>query len=154
MIFTRTSKGNTRPNGLFWGSTNPRQSMMTAPSMNVVSPLCSPLFICSLDQSPTRARTWGSKPKKVYPWGVPPRVSSRVQSPHVMSLHQSAPLVDSLNHVTRSVWAHSTLISCTGQDGELATIDCAVLCADRDPVRYVKDLASPPDGSRMFPRPL
>ena len=81
MIFTCTSKGNTLPNGLFSGSTDPRQSMMTAPSMNVASPLCSTLIICSLDQSPTRARTWGFKPKKVYPWGVPPRVSSRVQSP-------------------------------------------------------------------------
>ena len=38
----------------------------------------------------------GSKPKKVYPWGVPPRVSSRVQSPHVMSLHQSRSLKESV----------------------------------------------------------
>ena len=74
---------------------------------------------------------FGSKPKKVYPWGVPPRVSSRVQSPHVMSLHQSAPPVDSLNHVARSVWAHSTLFSAAVQDGELFAVDCAVLRADR-----------------------
>ena len=70
----------------------------------------------------------------MYPWGVPPRVSSRVQSPHVMSLHQSDPLVDSLNHVARPVLAHSTLFSCTGQDGEFAGIDCVVLRTDRDPV--------------------
>ena len=154
MIFTCTSKGNTLPNGLFSGSTDPRQSMMTAPSMNVASPLCSTLIICSLDQSPTRARTWGFKPKKVYPWGVPPRVSSRVQSPHVMSLHQSAPLVDSLNHVARSVWAHSTLFSVAVQDGELAAVHCAVLRTNRHVVRNVEDSPSPPDGSRMFPRPL
>ena len=52
------------------------------------------------------------------------------------------------------MWAHSTLFSCTGQDGELFTVDCPVLHADRDPVRYVKDPASPPDESRMFPRPV
>ena len=102
--------------------------------MNVASPLCSTLFICSLDQSPTRARTLFHRRKKVYPWGVPPRVSSRVQSPHAMSLHQSAPLVDSLNHVAPSVWAHSTLISCSGQDGELFAVDFAVLRTNRDPV--------------------
>ena len=96
----------------------------------------------------------GSKPKKVYPWGVPPRVSSRVQSPHVMSLHQSAPLNDSLNHVARPVLAHSTLISVAVQDGELATIIGVVLCTDRHIVRYVKDPAPPSDGSRMFPRPV
>ena len=42
-------------------------------------------------------------PKKVYPWGAPPRVSSHGQSSHVISLHQSAPLMESLNHVARSV---------------------------------------------------
>ena len=99
--------------------------------MNVASPLCSTLFIYSLDQSPPRARTFFYRRKKVYPWGVPPRVSSRVQSPHVMSLHQSAPLTDSLNHVARPVLAHFNLISVAVQDGELATIDCAVLCAHR-----------------------
>ena len=73
----------------------------------------------------------GVPTKKVYPWGAPPRVSSRVQSPHVMSLRQSAPLVDSLNHVARSVWAHSTLFSDAVQDGELFAVDCAVLRAAR-----------------------
>ena len=91
----------------------------------------------------------GVQTKKVYPWGVSPRVSSRVQSPHVMSLHQSAPLVDSLNHVARSVWAHSTLFSCTGQDGELATIDYAVLSAHRHVVRNVKDPVAPADETRL-----
>ena len=39
MILICTSKGNTLPNGLFWGSANPLQFMLTAPSMNVASPL-------------------------------------------------------------------------------------------------------------------
>ena len=71
-----------------------------------------------------------------------------------MSLHQSAPLNDSLNHVARPVLAHSTLISFAVQDGELATIIGVVLCTDRHIVRYVKDPAPPSDGSRMFPRPV
>ena len=96
----------------------------------------------------------GSNTENVFPWGVPPRVSSRVQSPHVMSLHQSAPLNDSLNHVARPVLAHSTLISVAVQDGELATIIGVVLCTDRHIVQYVKDPAPPSDGSRMFPRPV
>ena len=45
----------------------------------------------------------GVPPKKVYPWGAPPRISSRGQTPHVMSLHQSAPLLQSLNPVARLV---------------------------------------------------
>ena len=53
----------------------------------------------------------GVHPKKVYPWEAAPRVSSRVHSPHVMSLHQSAPPVESLNHVARIVFAHSSLFS-------------------------------------------
>ena len=51
--------------------------------------------------------------------------------PHVMSLHQSDPLIDSLNHVACPVWAHSTLISCPGQDGKFTAIDCVVLGTDR-----------------------
>lgn len=51
--------------------------------------------------------------------------------PHVMSLHQSAPLMESLNHVARSVWTHSSLFSHAVQDGELLTVDCPVLRADR-----------------------
>ena len=72
--------------------------------------------------------------KKVYPWGVPPRVSFHVQYPHVMALHQSDPLVESLNHVARPVWAHSSLFSVAGQNGELSAIVGDVLCADRDVV--------------------
>ena len=48
-----------------------------------------------------------------------------------MSLHQSDPPVESLNHVARSVWTHSNLISVAVQDGELTTVDCPVLRTDR-----------------------
>ena len=54
--------------------------------------------------------------------------------PHVMSLHQSAPLMETLNHVARSVWAHSSLFSHAVQDGEFATVHCAVLGTDRGSV--------------------
>ena len=67
----------------------------------------------------------------MYPWEAPPRVSSRVQSPHVMTLHQSAPLVDSLNHVARPALPHSNLISVAVQDGELFAVDCPVFRTDR-----------------------
>lgn len=40
----------------------------------------------------------------MYPWGGPPRVSSRFQYPHVMSLHQLAPRVDSLKCVAHPIW--------------------------------------------------
>ena len=90
-----------------------------------------PLIHPFLGPIPTSRQDLGVQTRNVYPWEAPPRVSSRVQSPHVVSLHQSAPLVDSLNHVARSVWAHSTLFSDAVQDGELFAVDCAVLRADR-----------------------
>ena len=65
--------------------------MMTAPSMKCGLSALFTLFIWFLDQWPTRARTFCPWTKKVYPWGVPPRVSFRSHSLHVMSLHQSAP---------------------------------------------------------------
>ena len=51
-----------------------------------------------------------------------------------MALHQSDSLVESLNHVARPVWAHSSLFSVAGQNGELSAIVGDVLCADRDVV--------------------
>ena len=65
--------------------------LMTAPSMKCGLSALFTFFIWFLDQWPTRARTFCPWPKKVYPWGVPPRVSFRSHSPHAMSLHQSAP---------------------------------------------------------------
>ena len=82
----------------------------------------------------TSRQDLGSTPKKVYPWGAPPRVSSRGQSPHVISLHQSAPLIESLNPVARLVFAHSSLISHAVQDGQLTPVAGVVLGADCDPV--------------------
>ena len=69
-----------------------------------------------------------------------------VKLPHVMSLHQSAPLMESLNHVARSVWTHSALISHAVQDGEFAPVHCVVLGTHHDSLRYVEDLTSPANG--------
>ena len=51
-----------------------------------------------------------------------------------MSLHQSAPLVDSLNHVARPVLAHSALFSVAVQHGEFTPSPGVVLRTHRDPV--------------------
>ena len=93
MILICTSKGNTLPNGLFWGSTNPLQFMMTTPSMKVTSPLRAPLIILIPPPITHSRQDLFSLDEKVYPWGVPPRVSFRSRHPHVMPLHQSAPWV-------------------------------------------------------------
>ena len=45
----------------------------------------------------------GSHPKKCTHGGYPLESPLVVKLPHVMSLHQSAPLMESLNHVARSV---------------------------------------------------
>ena len=65
---------------LVLGIDHPRQFMMTAPSMSVASPLCFTLFICSLDQSPTRARTFFHRRKKCTHGGYP------LESPLVFNL--------------------------------------------------------------------
>ena len=52
------------------------------------------------------------------------------------------------------MWVHSNLFSVAVQDGELATIVGVVLGANRDPLRHVEDVGPPPDGSRMFTRPV
>ena len=70
----------------------------------------------------------------MYPWGVPPRVSSRSQTPHVMALHQSRSLKESLNHVARLVWVHSSLFSVTDQDGEFVVLVGVVFYANRHAV--------------------
>ena len=62
--------------------------------------------------------------------------------------------MESLNHVARSVWAHSSLFSHAVQDGELTPIIGVVLCTDCGSLRYVADIEPPPDGTRMFPRLL
>ena len=151
MIFTCTSNGSTLPNGLFWGSTNPRQSMMTALSMEwgLSALVClSYPFLGPITHS---RQDLGSHPKKCTHGGYPLESLLVVKLPHVMSLHQSAPLIESLNHVARSVWAHSSLISHALQDGELTTVDCLVFGADCCSVRHAQDSPSPADGPRMFP---
>ena len=55
----------------------------------LTSPFDFALLILWCPPIPTSRQHLGSNTEKVYPWGAPPRVSSRVQSPHVMSLHQS-----------------------------------------------------------------
>ena len=42
--------------------------------------------------------------EKMFPWGVPPIMSFHPRHPHVIALHQSAPWVDSLKHVTLQVF--------------------------------------------------
>ena len=60
--------------------------------------------------------------------------------PHVMALHHSDSLVESLNHVARFVWVHSSLFSHADQDGELIVIDCVVFHANRHVIRSLKDV--------------
>ena len=52
-----------------------------------------------------------------------------------MALHSSDSLVESLNHVARPVWVHSSLFSVTDQDGELAVVYCVIFHANRDVIR-------------------
>ena len=55
----------------------------------------------------------GPQPKKCTHGGHPLESPLVFKFPHVRSLHQSAPLMESLNHVARSVWVHSSLFSHT-----------------------------------------
>ena len=75
-----------------------------------------------------------------------------VKFSHMISLHQSAPLIKSLNPVARSMRAHSSLIRQASQNGEFAPINCAVLRSHCCFVRHVEDIASPPDGPRVLSR--
>ena len=59
-----------------------------------------------------------------------------------MALHSSDSLVESLNHVARPVWVHSSLFSVTDQDGELVVLVGAVFYADRHAVRSPKDVVA------------
>ena len=120
-----------------------------------MGPLCSvPLNHLFLGPIPASRQDLGSQPKKCTHGGYPLESPLVFKLPHVMSLHQSDPLMESLNHVARSVWTHSNLISVAVQDGEFAPVDCLVLGADRDSLRHVEDPTPPADGPRMFQRPL
>ena len=112
MILIWTSKGSTWPNGLFLGSTNPRQSMMkTASSMEWGLSAWFSLIHGFLGPITHSRQDLRSTLKKCTHGGYPLESPLMVNFPHVISLHQSAPLMESLNHVARSVWAHSSLIS-------------------------------------------
>ena len=54
---------------------------MTAPRMKWGLSALFPLSHLFLGPIPTSRQDLGSQPKKVYPWGAPPRISSRVQVP-------------------------------------------------------------------------
>ena len=69
-----------------------------------------------------------------------------------MALHHSDSLVESLNHVARLVWVHSSLFSVAGQNGELAAIDGAVYHTDRHVVRSLEDVGPPADRQGMSAR--
>ena len=101
--------------------------MMTVASMKWDLSALFPLMHLFLGPIPASRQDLGSQPKKCTHGGYPLESPLVVKLPHVMSLHQSAPPVESLNHVARSVWAHSNLISVVVQDGELLAVDCAVL---------------------------
>ena len=135
MILIWTSNGNTRPNGLFWGSTNPRQFILTEQNEATdLSTWCSPYSSSGIHQSLTRARPPGPGMKRCTHGGYPLESPLVFRHPHVMALHQSDPLVESLNHVARPVWVHSSLFSCAGQDGEFAPVDCLIFRTDRDSI--------------------
>ena len=88
--------------------------------------------------------------KKCTHGGHPLEFPLLVKLPHVISLHQSAPLMESVNPVARSVWAHSSLISCPVQDGELLAVYCVVLRANCCSDWYVEDSPPPANGPWMF----
>ena len=66
--------------------------------------------------------------------GYPLEFPLLVKFPHMISLHQSALPIKSLNPVARSMRAHSSLISVAVQDGELLTVHSFVLGTDRHAV--------------------
>ena len=125
---------------------------MTAPSLKWGLSALFPLNHGFLGPITHSRQDLGSHPKKCTHGGYPLESPLVVKLPHVMSLHQSAPLMESLNHVARSEWAHSNLISVAVEDGELLAVDCAVLRTNCDPDRHAQDLAPPAYGPRVVPR--
>ena len=77
--------------------------MMTAVSMEVDLSALVYLSYLFLEPITHSRQDLGSHPKKCTHGGHPLESPLVVKLPHVMSLHQSAPLIKSLNHVARSV---------------------------------------------------
>ena len=102
--------------------------------MKVTSPLRVPLLILIPLPITHSRQDFFPRTKKVYPWGVPPRVSFPPRHPHVMPLHQSAPWVDSVKQAAPLVLAHSALFSPAIQHGELFVSAGAVLRAPQGPI--------------------
>ena len=69
-----------------------------------------------------------------------------------MALHSSDSLVESLKHVARPVWVHSSLFSHAVQDGELAVVVGVVLDADRHVVRSPTDVVAHASKKRLSAR--
>ena len=154
IIFNCSSKGNTLPNSLSSGSRSPWHFMTTTPSMKVTSPLRAPFLILIPPPITSLRQDLLSMDEKVYPWGVPPRVSFRSRHPHVKPLHQSAPWVDSVKHAALLVLAHSALFSPAIQHGEIFASDCVVLRAYHGPDGHDIHPVEPPNGKSLFDRPL
>ena len=79
----------------------------------------------------------------MYPWGAPPRVSSRGQS-SPRDLSPPIPFSGQVCKTPRALeGSHSTLFSQSGQDGGNAFVNCLILDADRHPIRDVEDVVAP-----------
>ena len=122
--------------------------------MNVTSPLrCSLLILISGPFASSRQDLL-SMDKKVYPWGVPPRVSFWSRPPHVMPLHQSAPWVNSVKHAALLVVVHSALFSLADQNGKVPASAGAVLRAPRGPDGHDIHPVEPSHGKGLLNRPV
>ena len=77
--------------------------MMTAPSMEWDLSALVYLSYLFLEPITHSRQDLGSHPKKCTHGGYPLESPLVVKFPHVMSLHQSAPLMESLNPVARLV---------------------------------------------------
>ena len=106
----------------------------TTTSRRLTSVLDLPLLILFYPPiTDSRSFLW-VKSEKVYPWGAPPRVSSRLHTPHVRSLHQSRSRNELVKPQRALDLAHSSFVQWCCQDGELVAVNRALLCADRHPI--------------------
>ena len=121
--------------------------------MNVASPLCSTLFICSLDQSPTHARPFFHGQKSVPIGGTLYSFLSVMSSPRDASAPISS-LGDCLKHVALLVLADSALSSLAIQDGKLAGSARAVRSAPHGSVWLAASGLAPALEKALCERPV